>query len=662
MRKLMIVLLVITVCFLGTLPLLAQNSHYLTLQEYEKATGKSIKNFQEAPMLREKVARGELPPVEERLPEQPYVVVPRERIGRYGGTLHVITRYTTVPVGAGFVQDVLNGFVEPNPAGDKLLPHFATEIEVSEDKTTYTIHLREGAKWSDGVPFTADDIMFWYEDILLNKELTPAISSVWKAGGEVVKVRKLDDYTVQFKFAKPQPEFLGWPFSKATQHFRMLKPKHYFKQFHPKYTPMEELKKKVKEAGFDKWYDFFWAKAEEYCGLSAVPGTPVLTPYMPVEATASRRVFVRNPYYWKVDTEGNQLPYIDKIVEEIVTDPEVAQGKIISGEVDFNGFLTTTKNYPMYKKNEQKGGYRTILWDSGKASEVIFFFNLTHQDPVLRQIFRDVRFRRAMSLAINRQEINDFLYFGKAKIMQYTVVASKYFEPEFANAYVEYNPEKAKALLDEMGLVDTDGDGWRERPDGKKLTFTIEFTSAEDPLKTDTVELVANYWRAVGVDVKVKEISGELFDTRGSGNSLDCSIWHGGFGDLGILFPELHPGTDFPGPIHVWPRFKDYYFRGEKIQQSIPKEVRKLFEVTEKVLTTPDEEERVRLGKEILRLHAENLWIIGTVGFAPHPIVVDKDLHNVPEKGHWCWEVQWMTTRDPEQLFFGPDEGKPGNK
>jgi len=650
MRKLSTILLSGVICLIGTAPLLAQTS-YVTLQEYEKVTGKKIEKFHEAPMFRTKVAAGELPSVEKRLPESSYVVVPIEKIGRYGGTLRLVTRYTTVPVGAGFVQDCLNGLVEPNPEGNKVLTHFATQVDCSKDKTTFTIHLRKGVKWSDGVPFTADDILFWYDDILLNKELIPAIDPAWKAGGEVVKVRKLDDYTVQFKFAEPQPFFLAWPLSKASQHFRLFKAKHHFKQFHPNYTSKEQLDKKVKEAGFDHWYELFWNKAQEYCAVSAVPGTPVLTSYVPVEFTSSRHIYERNPYYWKVDTAGNQLPYIDRLEVEVVTDPEVAQGKIISGQVDFNGFLTSTKNYPMYKKNEEKGGYRTVLWDSGKGSEVFFFFNLTHKDPVLRKIFRDARFRRAMSLAINRKEINDSLYFGKAEIRQYTVLSSSaYYEPEFANAYIEYNPEKAKELLDEMGLTDTDGDGWRERHDGKKLTFTVEFTTAEDPLKLDTVELVTAYWQALGIDAKAKLESGELAGTRGLANLIDVGIWHGGW-ETGLLFPASNPWVA-GNAVGIWPRFIDKWYRGEEIKQTIPEEVKQLKGLYEEALVTPEDEKRIELCKKFLQLQAENLWIIGTVGLSPHPLIVNKHLRNVPENGHWCWETQWMTTRDPEQFFF----------
>jgi len=630
-RKLTVMLLVGVICLLGVTSALA------------------IK-YNEAPTLRTRVAAGELPPVEERLPESPYVVTPVEEIGQYGGTLRLVSIYATVPVGAGFVQDVLNGLVQPNLEGE-LLPHFATKVESSNDKTTYTIHLRKGVKWSDGVPFTADDILFWYNDVLLNEELIPAIDPAWKAGDKVVEVKKLDDYTIQFKFAETQPFFLAWPLSKASQHFRLFKAKHHLKQFHPNYTPREELDKKVKEAGLDHWFELFWNEATEYCALSAVPGAPVLTSYIPIEVTSSRHIYERNPYYWKVDTAGNQLPYIDRIEVTIVTDSEVAQGMMIGGQIDFNGFLTTMKNYPMYKGNEEKGGYRVVLWDSGKGGEVFFFFNLTHEDPVLRKIFRDVRFRRAMSLAINREEVNDFLYFGKATARQYTALPTcKYFEPEFANAYIEYSPEKAKGLLDEMGLTDTDGDGWRERPDGKKLTFTTEFTVAEDPLKLDTVELATAYWREIGIDAKAKLISGELANQRGEANLIDVGIWHGGW-EIGILFPATNPWVA-GNAVGIWPRFIDKWYQGEEIEQTIPEEVKQLKGLYEKVLMTPEDEEITELCKKFLRLQAENLWIIGVVGLAPHPLIINEHLRNVPEDGHWCWETQWMTTREPEQFFF----------
>jgi len=652
----MVILLSAAVCLLGLTPALAQGS-WATLQEYEKATGKKIEKFSEAPMLKTKVAAGILPPVEERLPQREdiYVLEPIEEIGRYGGT----ARTTTLQINSYGSDSLLMSWerlVKPTPDGTRVIPHLAKKVESSEDKTTWTFYLRRGVKWSDGYPFTADDIMFWYEDVLLNKELTPAISAPMKTKGGLVKVKKIDDYTVQFKFPDPHPYFVNRLAHGGGGTWHLIIPKHYMKQFHPKYANKEKLEKEIKERGFDHWYELFWDRNANWEGQVMNTERPTLAPYMLVKKTSDRRIYERNPYYWKVDTAGNQLPYFDKIVGKLATNKEVVQGMIMSGEVDFVGFAADIRNYPMYKQYEEKGGYRTILWKSGYGCQVVYFVNLTHKDPILRKIFQDVRFRRALSLAINREEINDTIYYGKAAPRQYTVLeSSKYFEPEFAKAYIEYNPEKAKELLDEMGLIDKDGDGWRERPDGKRLTFTIEYAPAAIPTAvTPNVELVTRYWQEIGIDVRAKQISGELQSRRATGNLMDATAWCDGSA-VDILFP-IDPRHVVP----TWPRWEECTFTewsrwfntDGKEGMEPPAEIKQLRGWWDKMQIEPSEHKRIELGKKILALQAEKLWAIGTIGKAPRPVIVSKNIGNFPEHGFWAWGTGWTSARDPEQFFF----------
>lgn len=607
--------------------------------------------YQESPMLAERVASGELPPVGERLPENPYVVDPVDRIGDYGGTIRLLTLYATAPLGVAFISDSLNGFVNPLPDGSDVRPHFVEGIDVSDDYTTFTFHLMKGTRWSDGHPFTADDILFWYNDYLLNEDLVPTIASYWRTGGEVVQVSKIDDFTVEFRFTEPQPLFLRMPFSKAPQRDRLFLPKHFLMNYHPNYVPMEELEKMVAEEGLDHWYQLFRNKMQGYIGVSAVVGVPVLTPYVPIVYTSTRRVFERNPYYWKVDTAGNQLPYIDRVEVEVVGDAEVATAMMISGEIDFDGFSTNIVNYPMYRQYEEEGNYRTVLWRSGNGTEVFFYFNLTHEDEAKRDIFRNVDFRRAMSLGIDRQEINEMLYFGQADVRQFTVLSSsRYFEPEFAEAYIDYDPEAAMAMLDSIGLVDQNGDGWRQLPDGDEFSFTIEFTTAENPLKLDIVELTVEYWKELGIDVSSRQISGELYGIRQGGNLLECSIWHGGW-STDITFPAANPWVG-AGGNYPWPAFVDYWMRGGELDQDVPEDIQNLWDWYEEVRGIVDEEEHIAMAKKILASQAENLWLIGTIGTAPHALIVSNALRNVPEDGLWTWDTQWSMSIDPEQFFL----------
>lgn len=632
MRKLVIVLLTGVFCLLGVTSTLAVE-------------------YNEAPTLRTMVAAGELPPIEERLPEAEdiYVVVPAEKIGRYGGIIHT--------AGAGPECDDEMVLSSPNLVkctadGSEFIPHLAKRVESSEDQTVWTIHLRKGLKWSDGQLYTADDIMFWYNDVLLNEELTPAIGSDWKAKGEVMKLKKLDDYTVQVEFVAPNPFFRNVLFM-STNYWAMVTPKHYLKQFHPNYTSEEKLAEMVKEGEFDHWYQLYLYKFRSRYGLLMNSDCPTVTAYKCVKETPDRRVFERNPYFWKVDTEGNQLPYIDEIRTNILTDKEVYNGKIISGELDFAGFNTNLQNYPMYKTYEEAGGYRTILWDYGNLA-TIYAVNQTCTDLGLREVFQDLRFRKALSLALNREEINESFFFSKGKPMQYTVFdSSKYYEPRFANAYIEYDPEEAKRLLDEMGLADKDGDGWLERPDGERLSFTIESFEIEQ-VTIPRVELAAEYWKALGLDVRVKQISGELASVRVTGNMVDCSTWTGGE-VLDSLFPmyvhwflPMMPGWS-QNSAPAWA----LWFQTEGAQgEEPPARIKELRSWWEQAKVEPDEQKRIELGKKILEHQAEQLWVIGDVGYVPQVLIFNEKLRNIPETGIWAWATLWTISRDPEQWFF----------
>ncbi|MFW6308876.1 MAG: ABC transporter substrate-binding protein, partial [bacterium] len=390
-----------------------------------KYEGPLPEDFNQAPMLDEQVESGELPPVEERLPDNPYVVDPNEEIGQYGGTIR-----TTTLSPEGYGDDtILSSWPAPAKStadASEVVPHLFEDWDISDDYKEFTFYLREGVKWSDGHPFTTDDIMFWYEDVLLNEDLTAVVGLPWKVDGELVEVNQIDDYTIKFEFPVTRPFFINRAVKFGAWDFFM--PKHYLKQFHPEYTPIDEVEEKADEEGFDEWYEYFWDRQSNVWGMPTNPDLPGLTPYVLERKSSDRRIWKRNPYFWKVDPEGNQLPYIDKIDTEIATDLEVVQGMILSGDLDFAGMQTDIRNYPMYRNYEKDGNFRTILWETGMGSDVIYMFNLTHEDSGLREVFQDVNFRRAMSLAIDRDEISESIYFGRAEPRQFTVVdSSKYF-------------------------------------------------------------------------------------------------------------------------------------------------------------------------------------------------------------------------------------------
>ncbi len=633
MRKLMVVLLSGVLCFLGTTSALAVK-------------------YDEVPMLRARVAAGELPPMDERLPEEPYVVQPVERVGDYGGTLRTVTMTAGSWGEDLFLMDVMVSFLKVDKNIATLLPNLAKKIDASDDMTTFTFYMRKGVKWSDGYPFTTEDVMFWYEDVLQNEELTPVIRKDYRPNDELLKIEALDEYTFRVTLSAPSPYFLStlvWLFPYTTWYA----PKHYLMQFHPRYTSEEELEEMTEEAGFDNWYQLFQNKTQSLAKVPMKVGLPTLNAYLLLEINPSMRIYERNPYYWKVDTDGNQLPYLDRIETEIVSDVEVVKGKLMSGEADFGAFYPVTTDYPLFKQFEDTGGYRVILWADNAVQIGNYTVNMTHKDPVLRKIFQDRRFRIALSLAIDRDEINDVITFGKAIVTQTTIVpGSKLWEPAFANAYIEYDPDRSRELLDEMGLKDTDGDGWRERSDGDTLTFTIEFPQSGGIGVTN--DLVVAYWQEIGIDVRTKMISPELQWQRVVANELDATI----HGELctDILFPANRGQMFVPVGASwertMWPAWDNYYTSDGAKGEKPPAEIQQLVDWYKEMLVEPSEERRIELGKNILRSQAENLWNIGTVGFPPHVVVADNDLRNVPEDVLFGWSAPHNHNRDMEQVFF----------
>ena len=607
----------------------------------------------ESPMLRERVERGELPPLEERLPKEPLVVEPRETIGKYGGTLYAPVESMQGSGNDVFLMGPLVSFALPRPEDQMLLPNFAKEIESNEDATAWTITFREGVKWSDGHPFTVDDILFWYEAIYLNDELTSEAAEPWIVKGQVAKIDKIDDFTLRFTYPEPMPFFKNYL---VTASYTILFPSHYLKQFHPNYTSEEELKKIMEAEGFDTWVDLFEYKSTSHWGIPMVEDLPTLAAYRLVSRSASRRVYERNPYYWKVDTEGNQLPYIDTIVGLYVSDQQMISGMVMSGEIDFADRVGL-ENYPLYQQYKEQGGYETYLYNIGRGAQMVFMINRTVEDDVLREIFQNPTFAQALSLAIDRDEINEVFYFGLAQPRQYTVLdTSQYFEPEFATAYAEFDPDRANAMLDSMGLDKRDSQGFRLRPDGQRLGFTIQMYERSD-LSIAKVEIVMGYWRDhLGIDVRLQQISPELQEVRAPANQMEATIWAGDK-STDILFPM---GNNLIIPKEprwdesVWPKWGLWFNTNGADGWEPPEHVKQVRAWYDQMLVEPDEQKRIELGKNILRVQAEYLWQIGNVGNVPELMIFNAKLRNLPDPAVTvrAWDTGLYSATHPEQIFF----------
>ena len=600
-----------------------------------------LTTFRQSPMLDELVAAGELPPVAERLPDDPIVVEPLDGIGTYGGTARLF-------LAGEQLLNVPEGTLRPGPQLQLTLPNFAERVEYHNDAQTLTVSLRPGHKWSDGHPVTADDFVFWFDRVHMNKSLTPVVSPRFKG----TRIEKHGPYLFSYHFPQPMPLFVK---HLAHNSSHLSAPAHFMRGYHLDFTDADQLEREAAELGLQDWRTYFQAVANTRDLM--VFHKPVQTAYVVVSKTSTRVRYRRNPYYPKVDPAGHQLPYIDFLEVQRVDSPEIMAAKAATGQVDFAGRQFKTADIPLFKRFEQDNGYATYLWPRPYGSDVALMVNMTHPDERLRRIFQDVRFRRALSLAIDRAEINDIAYYGQGIPRQLTVVSSsRYFEPAFAAAWAKHDPQGARALLDEMGLIDCNGDGRRDHPDGRPLEITLEYTLGETP-KQVTVDLVTAHWREVGLHINRKQISGALQGIRTRGGVMDMSIWHADR-NADILFPiepfwyvPMHVGQE----VTQWPEWSRWY-RSDGVRGWMPPgKVRDLIAWWEVLRRTSDLQERIAMGKKILQSQAENLWVLGVIGLGPHPVIVSNRLRNVPRQGYWGWDSRWSWPYYPETWYLQQD-------
>lgn len=647
-------LIVISVCMglvLGIVPISFSQEksslgQYPSISEYQKATGKKITRFNEAPILDDLVKQGKLPSVEKRLPDEPAVVEPEEEIGQYGGTWRraaLSPSDTMIHMRLGYEP-----MVKWARDGKTVIPNLCTSWKVGEGGRAYTFYLRKGLKWSDGEPFTADDVMYWYNDELLNKEVSPVFPSWLAPAGEPVKVEKVDNYTVRFRFKRPYSLFLEYI---AVNNAILASPKHYLQQFHIKYTPKEKLDAMVKEAKRDFWYQLYGDKASAYSN----PDLPVLRPWkLATSPTGPRATAERNPYYWKVDTAGNQLPYIDRIAFDMVQNTEMITMKAVQGEIDMQGRNLAFKDFTLLMENREKGGYQVYQWDAGETGSAVFFNQNYTKDKFIAGLLKDVRFRTALSLAINRDEINQISYLGQAT-PTYAIFpkASMQNDPEIRKLY-EYNVKEANRLLDSIGLTKKDKDGFRLRPDGKPIQLTI-LTNVGYAIHPDVMELIAQQWGKVGIKTAVDAITGSLWwprinsaDYQIAGYTLG-SLYPGKFLLTYSLFVIPNSPNNYYGPLWgLW------YSSGGKAEGSVKPtgDALKIVADFDKIIVSNNQKEIDKLTDEILTLWAKNLWAVPVLGFFNFPVVVRNNFRNVPKEGTLAYPYCSPGYMNPEQFFF----------
>ena len=586
-------------------------------------------SFVEPPMLRLDVSTGRLPPTEKRLP-QPPLVVRMDQPGKHGGALHSLvgrSRDTRLLVVYGYAR--LVGY----DRNLELAPDILESFEVQEGRI-FTLRLRKGHRWSDGHPFTAEDFRYYWEDVANNKELSPAgPPRDLLVDGEPPKFEILSDTVLRYTWHKPNPHFL--PRQAGASPLFIYRPAHYLKPLHKKYS------EKVRKAEADGTAKRRWSAVHNRADNlyeSDNPDLPTLQPWMnTTRPPADRFVAVRNPYFHRVDERGQQLPYIDRFVLA-VADPKLIPAKTGAGEADLQARDVHFNNYTFLKQGEKQNGYRTLLWRPGKGSHFALFPNLNTKDPVWRQLLRDVRFRRALSLGIDRSLVNQVLYFGLAIESNNTVLPqSPLFREAYRDRWARYDRKAAIQLLEEIGLK-KGRDGVRRLPDGRPLEIIVE-TAGESTEHSDVLELIRETWREVGIKVFTKPSQREAWRNRIYSGETVMSVW-GGI-ENGLATPDTSP--DELAPMSQtqlqWPKFGQYFETGGKSGEPVDmpevKELQRLYEVW---MSATSRREREQAWHAMLALHAEQQFTIGVVSGVPQPVVARDTLMNVPERGFYNWD------------------------
>jgi peptide/nickel transport system substrate-binding protein len=609
--------------------------------------------YKQSPTLDDQVTGGKLPPVEERLPKNPLVLAPIDETGKYGGRIRQYYGYE------GYFEESQYGHSPLRWVDDGMgiAPGLLDKWSANADNTVWTLHMREGVKWSDGEPADMNDVMFWWDNMTTRTD--PANIDVPSEfcldGTKLVTFTKVDDYTLTLTYTNPAPltakRLAMWV--KGNIGPRWIVPEHYIKQFLPKFNPemkdMKTLQTKVL--------------------MRNNPDCPTLDPWMTTNYVAgTSRTSQRNPYYYAVDPEGNQLPYIDGIDETSITDPQVRLLQIRQGSVDFQNFTDMTlADISTLMDNQDAGGYDVYLWDTGSGTSMMYFWNYDYPDTTpadkkIHDLYRNAKFKQAMSFALDRPTIQKSVYYGqgfpttgtmspKAFEFNFNSEAQAFFQ-KARDLYVAYDPEKAKQLIQDAGLK-VGADGKPTYPDGRKVQLRIDLPGDASKECPDVLEIAKKNWEAIGLTVVVNQITPTAMDALWhSGKGQIHTNWEVGDGPDHLLYPSWvvpnepdrwaplcgrlmqaigTPSETTEADKSPWdrqpPRYnpKDPEYAGTPIEQ-----IQKLYN---QAVVEGDELKRAQLVWQMWTIHEEQgPFFIGTVANPPRPIIVSRKLTNVPKK------------------------------
>ncbi|MBU8872276.1 ABC transporter substrate-binding protein [Reyranella sp. MMS21-HV4-11] len=590
--------------------------------------------MKETPMFADQVKSGALPPVDKRIPQQPWVVkefAGGDGPGRQGGQINTLiasARDTRLMTVYSYTRLIVydDKF--------KLKPDILESYE-EKDGREFTFKLRAGHRWSDGQPFTTEDFRFFWEDVASNKDLSSGGPNVeLLVDGQPPKVEIIDPLTIRYTWDKPNPYFIESQ-ARAAPLF-LFRPAHYLKKFHAKYTPEAEILKSARGAQ-QSWVSIYRRLDVMYPNDNI--DMPTLNPWVGITPSPAQRfVYLRNPYYHRIDEKGQQLPYVDRMIFTVAA-TNLVPAKAGLGEADLQPRYLNMRDYTFLQKSAQTSGMNVRLWEAGSGSQLALYPNLTANDPEWRKLMRDVRFRRALSLAIDREELNQVVYIGLAKPSNNTIMPrSELFKPEYATKWADYDPKLANKLLDEIGLTKKDSQGFRLLPNGRPATIVVEHAS-EETEDNDTLALIADNWKKIGIKMLSKPQTRDNLRLRtSSGEALMTAF-------AGVVTAAPTPNTSpkefaptMLGSLQ-WSRWGMFVeSKGKQGEKCDLASACKLLDYVKEWETGATVEDRRKAWDKILTSNADEVFSIGTVNGVRQPIVVGPKIRNVPKEAYYAWD------------------------
>ncbi len=582
----------------------------------------------------EQLTSGKLPAMAQRLPEKPLLMdhtMNNLMPGKYGGTLNLL-----MGKDKDIRRMVVYGYCRMVGYNQnlQLIADIAESFEVHDNKE-FIFHLRRGHRWSDGEPLTAEDFKYYWEDVANNIDLNPfGPPKILLINEQLPEVEFPDAYTVIYRWQQPNPYFLAA--LAAPRPLFIYQPKHYLRQFHPAYSDAQKLKAQAKASGKRNWAGYYLKKARQYKLTN--PQLPSLQPWVnTTKPPAERYVFKRNPYFHRVDLNGLQMPYIDEVIINIVSS-SLIPAKSGAGESDLQGHYLRLDNYTFLKEGEKRNNYDVYLWYNINGAHKALYPNLNSNDPVWRQLVRNPRFRRALSLGVDRHEINQVVYFGLTNESNNTVLPDSPFHTrELQQRWAVYAPERANRLLDEIGLSKRNSQGLRLRADGKPLEIIIH-SAGESTEETDILELIHDSWLKLGIKIYSKPSQREILRKRIFSGEAMMSIWNGIENGLPTADMSPHELAPTRQDQYQWPKWGQYYETKGAIGEAPDiKEAEELFALNQRWRHATTLPEREQIWIKMLNHFSDQVYSIGIVNAVPQPIVVNRLLRNVPKKAVYAW-------------------------